>query len=205
MRSEGTMAGQHREPDVQESDRGYDEATHQGAPYEQEVYGRVVDASSSESVDGDPNGAPELESLQESETWEGADVLDALHGPDAQAQSVQTEEPLASQRRADLERRRAEAVERLETSRPGFTAGELQSRGIGAAVPPSDASDELETIQALEQQIDQIDRALERLESEEYGCCLSCGNPIGPILLDEQPERELCEICAREGSAFVSA
>ena len=41
-----------------------------------------------------------------------------------------------------------------------------------------------------------IDQALGRIEREEYGICLSCGNPIAPERLKAVPYAALCINCA---------
>jgi DnaK suppressor protein len=41
----------------------------------------------------------------------------------------------------------------------------------------------------------QVDAALRRLESDEYGDCASCGEPIDPRRLAAQPEAPMCVSC----------
>ncbi len=46
-----------------------------------------------------------------------------------------------------------------------------------------------------------IDRALERIESHQYGICAACNDPIDPKRLESVPEAEHCFACEsfREG------
>jgi DnaK suppressor protein len=41
----------------------------------------------------------------------------------------------------------------------------------------------------------QVDTALERLESGEYGVCSMCGKPIGAERLEAMPAADLCITC----------
>jgi len=48
------------------------------------------------------------------------------------------------------------------------------------------------------QQIKNIHAALKRLESDEYGWCLECGEEINPKRLEFNPAVELCIDCANK-------
>jgi RNA polymerase-binding transcription factor DksA len=182
------------------STQGYDTATKEGEPYEVEAYGRVVKVPAGKSADGDFNGAPQLEALQESEDWEGADVLDGFRGREAVAHSGTDEPPPSALRRAELETRRLEALERLKHAHPSLGErpdGERTTGSDTVALRSEEAPDEVDTEQALHAEIAQIDRALQRIDDGEYGNCLSCGNSISEAALDELPERGLCPTCER--------
>ena len=192
------MTTQRPESDTSTASRDSDTATEDEGSYEVEAYGKVVKVLPGESADGDFNGAPQLEALQESQDWEGADVLDAFRGREALAHSATDEPPPSALRRAELEARKLEALERLKHLHPGlgeYPDGERTSGSDVAALPSSEAPDEIDTEQALRAQIVQTDRALQRMDEGEYGDCLSCGNPIPAAALDEFPERELCPTC----------
>lgn len=47
--------------------------------------------------------------------------------------------------------------------------------------------------------IRKIDRALQRLDENEYGICTSCGEPIAEERLKALPATEMCIDCASEG------
>ena len=44
-----------------------------------------------------------------------------------------------------------------------------------------------------------IDAALRRLDDDEYGYCLKCGEDIAPARLEHNPSVTTCIACAREG------
>jgi RNA polymerase-binding transcription factor DksA len=50
----------------------------------------------------------------------------------------------------------------------------------------------------LEQRVERLEDALERLDVGDYGACESCGQPIDPQRLDVLPDTTLCIQCARE-------
>lgn len=45
--------------------------------------------------------------------------------------------------------------------------------------------------------LDELRAALERLEEDVFGLCLSCKEEIDPGLMDADPTRRLCEKCER--------
>lgn len=50
----------------------------------------------------------------------------------------------------------------------------------------------------LEQKMEQLEDALDRLDEGDYGVCESCGRPIDPQRLDVLPDTTLCIQCARD-------
>jgi DnaK suppressor protein len=52
--------------------------------------------------------------------------------------------------------------------------------------------------QEMEQRVEQLEDALERLDEGEYGICESCQQPIDPGRLEVLPRTRLCITCARE-------
>lgn len=50
--------------------------------------------------------------------------------------------------------------------------------------------------QRREQTLRQIDAALKRIDDDEYGYCLRCGDPINPKRLEFDPTVTLCIECA---------
>ena len=47
-----------------------------------------------------------------------------------------------------------------------------------------------------EREVARIDSALERIAGDEYGYCVSCGEPIAPRRLELDPATPLCLSCA---------
>lgn len=50
----------------------------------------------------------------------------------------------------------------------------------------------------VENRIDQMEEALERLEEGTYGTCSHCGRPIDVERLEALPQTDLCIDCARD-------
>jgi DnaK suppressor protein len=56
----------------------------------------------------------------------------------------------------------------------------------------------------IEQRVEQLEDALERLDKGDYGICESCGRPIDPGRLEVLPRTSLCIKCARKAEQAVS-
>src|SRR5688572_11950851 len=69
----------HESAEPEEPEEGRDPAQ-TGAAIAAESWGEVIEVRPDDSVDGDFNGAPELEALDRTEQWEGVDALDAMEG-----------------------------------------------------------------------------------------------------------------------------
>lgn len=55
-----------------------------------------------------------------------------------------------------------------------------------------------ETARRRNQEIDRIKAALQRIERDEYGCCLRCEEDIAEKRLESDPAATLCIQCARK-------
>ena len=51
-------------------------------------------------------------------------------------------------------------------------------------------------------QMEQIDKALERIAKHQYGNCAACHDPIDPRRLQAAPEAEYCTACAKFRESF---
>jgi RNA polymerase-binding protein DksA len=58
----------------------------------------------------------------------------------------------------------------------------------------------LSMVEKLEDQLEDIDRALQRIEDGTYGQCTNCGNSILPERLEALPHAELCIDCQRSSN-----
>ena len=61
-------------------------------PIDAASWGEIAEVDPGETVDGDFNGAPELAGLEDTQRWEGSDVLDAMQGtePDARRSATRS-------------------------------------------------------------------------------------------------------------------
>ena len=59
--------------------------------------------------------------------------------------------------------------------------------------------------QDLERQLQEINRALERMERGVYGLCEQCGTPINPARLEFMPETSLCVTCKAAQERYLKA
>jgi DnaK suppressor protein len=58
-----------------------------------------------------------------------------------------------------------------------------------------------EAARRRQMELDRIDAALGRLDADEYGYCLACGEEIAPARLDADPAIPTCVDCARGAHA----
>lgn len=101
-----------------------------------------------------------------------------------------------NQRRAQLEARYAELEKRIVA-----IGGELDSEHSSdweELTIEHEVDEVLEGVgNSAQQEIRQIEAALERLESGEYGTCTICGDPIQEVRLNILPYTPFCRDCAK--------
>jgi RNA polymerase-binding protein DksA len=59
---------------------------------------------------------------------------------------------------------------------------------------------QLSLLEQLECQLEEVNRALQRVEEDTYGQCNQCGNFILPERLEALPHAELCINCQRQNA-----
>lgn len=62
----------------------------------------------------------------------------------------------------------------------------------------SDMIEDDSTLNTLEDEINQIDKALNRIESGDYGKCSKCGKPIEEKRLEVNPSATYCSECQKK-------
>jgi RNA polymerase-binding transcription factor DksA len=83
----------------------------------------------------------------------------------------------------------------------GTESAEVGEESLSDAAPdvppwtaPGTSIDEA-SVDEVEAVLDQVDRALARLDDGSYGRCEGCGQPIDDDLLAEDPTRRTCQEC----------
>lgn len=99
---------------------------------------------------------------------------------------------------------RAELLAVAEASKESAAVVELDQTKVGR-LSRMDALQAQAMAQASaqrrEQTLRQIDAALKRIDDDEYGYCLQCGEPINPKRLEFDPTVTLCIDCASKAEA----
>lgn len=102
--------------------------------------------------------------------------------------------------RQDLEAQRSRLVDQLDEL--GATpSGDLRSDvnyGDGfadAAATTAERTERLGLVDTLKGQLDEVERALQRIEEGSYGLCANCGKEIPAARLEARPESTLCIDC----------
>ncbi len=92
---------------------------------------------------------------------------------------------------------RAEAAQLAEEMEPGDTQFDEES-GEGATINVERERDLAMSAQALSA-VDDVDRALAKLDAGTYGTCEQCGQPIPKARLKALPSATLCVACKSGG------
>lgn len=96
---------------------------------------------------------------------------------------------------AEIARLQAEARAEIEPA----SAGDEDL--VDAAADIYERSKVLSFIQRLEEKVEQLGRAIQKVEEDSYGICEVCGEPIPPERLEIVPETTLCVRCAQQQEA----
>lgn len=98
--------------------------------------------------------------------------------------------------RKTLEQQRAELLEGLEQMDDDWQAEESMNPDITTRAQLYDVQQRHSAMEhRFEDQIDQIDAALRRIDQGTYGKCLNCGRDIHPERLKIMPATPLCVDC----------
>jgi RNA polymerase-binding protein DksA len=102
---------------------------------------------------------------------------------------------------ADLHEQRRHSLELVESHSSELT-GLMRDSGDGAGQDQADVGassferdHELTVLNSERDKLNQIDRALARIDDGTYGICESCGEPIGKMRLMAFPRATLCMTC----------
>ncbi len=104
--------------------------------------------------------------------------------------------------REDLERRRAELTNNSKRALDDIREGRERGGGGGDSVDESTEEQGRSTMLRLKDRerklLTKVNRALERLESDDYGYCLECDEPIPEKRLQARPVTLYCIDCKEE-------
>lgn len=125
----------------------------------------------------------------------------ATSGPAAAAAQSGVEAQTANVRAA-LEERLGELrleytslVADMTTQERGLLVPDAGDDVVDIGTKAFNREQEISLANAVRERIDQVERALERLEQGGYGWCEGCGEPIPPARLAVYPSATLCVTC----------
>lgn len=64
-----------------------------------------------------------------------------------------------------------------------------------AAATTAERTERIGLVDTIKGQLDEVEKALARIEAGTYGTCASCGEQIPPERLEARPESTLCVAC----------
>lgn len=99
-----------------------------------------------------------------------------------------------------LQAERARLVHQLEelgADETGDLTGDIDfgDAFADAAAATAERTETMGIVDNLKRQLDEVDRALGKIEDGTYGACSKCGNDIGAARLEFRPESVLCVNC----------
>ena len=99
-----------------------------------------------------------------------------------------------------LEHSRRRLVTEIENEKPADFGSDVETDFEEEADEAEELSNKLVIQQALKDQLNEIDGALNRITQGIYGICIKCGKDIEKEVLDLVPESELCMSCKKESA-----
>ena len=103
--------------------------------------------------------------------------------------------------KSQLEQLVSELEQSIEDVKPSSQPVELDQQAVGR-VSRIDAIQQqqlqLASLQRMKQRLGMVKEALERIDSEDFGLCLKCEEPIGIDRLKARPESQACMECMKK-------
>ena len=95
--------------------------------------------------------------------------------------------------RSSLELERDELLRRLdELTTDGSAAPEFDEGFADSAQVTAEQTENASLAASLRDQLDDVERALGRLDDGTYGLCEECGEPVAPARLEAMPSARYC-------------
>ncbi|MGC9668935.1 TraR/DksA family transcriptional regulator [Planosporangium sp. 12N6] len=117
--------------------------------------------------------------------------------PNAEAVDVQTANvrEALEERLAELRAEHRELVADITTQERGLLVPDAGDDVVDIGTKAFNREQEISLANAVLERIDQVERALERLDEGGYGWCEGCAEPIPPARLAVYPSATLCVTC----------
>ena len=96
-----------------------------------------------------------------------------------------------------MERERTTLLEELKKNEAPEDFGSDTEDNSEEANEAQELGNQISISQVLKERLNEIDGALNRIQTKTYGICKKCGMEISEKLLDLVPESELCEVCKK--------
>jgi RNA polymerase-binding transcription factor DksA len=94
--------------------------------------------------------------------------------------------------RAQLDTDRAELALQLQELSSDGTAADFDENFADSAQVTAEQVENRTLSATLQDQLDDIEAALERIDSGTYGTCEVCGKPVAPARLEAMPSTRFC-------------
>jgi len=94
--------------------------------------------------------------------------------------------------RALLEAERDRLAAQIESLEPGSTRDQVDDGFADSGQVAAEQGEAQALAAQLRAELDEIERALRKLDDGTYGVCEVCGNPIAPARLEAKPAARFC-------------
>lgn len=94
--------------------------------------------------------------------------------------------------RADLEAERDRLIAHLESLVPGSSATAADDNFADSGQVAAEKGEYQALAGQLRSELDEVERALGKLDDGTYGTCETCGEPIAPARLEAMPAARYC-------------
>jgi DnaK suppressor protein len=139
-----------------------------------------------------PNSAPVAKPNSAPVAKPNSAVTPSSAGADVQTAKIRA---ALEGRLAELRVEHRELITDITTEERGLLVPDAGDDVVDIGTKAFNREQEISLANAVRERIDQVERALRRLDQGGYGCCEGCAEPIPPARLAVYPSATLCVSC----------
>lgn len=102
------------------------------------------------------------------------------------------DQTIPSSVRADLTAERDRLAAQIDALEPATSDSLVDDNFADSGQVAAEKGENLSLAAQLRNELDEVERALEKLDAGTYGRCESCGEPIAPARLEAKPAARFC-------------
>ena len=102
------------------------------------------------------------------------------------------DQTIPSSVRGDLTAERDRLATQIDSLEPGRSAGQVDDNFADSGQVAAEQGENQALAAQLRNELDEVERALAKLDDGTYGRCETCGEPIAPARLEAMPAARFC-------------
>jgi DnaK suppressor protein len=102
------------------------------------------------------------------------------------------DQTIPSSVRGDLTAERDRLAAQIDSLEPGRSAGQVDDNFADSGQVAAEQGENQALAAQLRNELDEVERALAKLDDGTYGRCETCGEPIAPARLEAMPAARFC-------------